>query len=147
MKVLVIFDSVYGNTQKVAEAIGGAIVGEVKVVRASQIDTDCPGQVDLLAVGAPTQGGRPTQPVLGFLAKVPEAVVKDTKVAAFDTRYAGRFVKIFGFAADRIAEALVAKGGKLIAPPEAFFVTGKKGPLKEGELERAASWARKIAGS
>jgi len=98
-----------------------------------------------MIVGAPTQGGRPTQPVQNFLAGIPDGVVRRIKVAAFDTRYAGRFVKMFGFAADRIAESLKTKGATLVSPLGAFFVTGKKGPLKNGELERAARWAREIA--
>jgi hypothetical protein len=47
----------------------------------------------------------------------------------------------------RIANNLKGKGGNLVAPPEGFFVTGKEGPLKEGELERAAGWAKGIVES
>jgi flavodoxin I len=144
MKVLVVYDSVYGNTEKIAKAIGGAIDAEVRVIRASEADPTGLGPINALIVGSPTQGGRATQPIRDFLAKVPAAALKGVKVAAFDTRYAGRFVKVFGFAADKIASSLEAKEGSLISPPAAFFVTGKKGPLKEGELERAASWAKEI---
>ena len=51
---------------------------------------------------------------------------------------------MFGFAADRISESLTSKGGALVSPPEAFIVEGKKGPLKEGELERASRWAHDV---
>jgi len=51
---------------------------------------------------------------------------------------------VFGYAAGRIANNLKKKGGILIASPEGFFVTGGQGPLKEGELERAAAWAKGI---
>jgi hypothetical protein len=54
------------------------------------------------------------------------------------------FVNIFGYAAKPIGERLVKKGGDLNMPPEGFFVTGTEGPLKEGELERAADWARQL---
>jgi flavodoxin I len=67
---------------------------------------------------------------------------KVVKVAAFDTRFSAKWVRVFGYAAVRIAVNLKGKGGTLIAPPQAFFVQGKEGPLKEGELERAARWAR-----
>jgi len=143
--VLVVYDSVYGNTQKIAEAIGRAAGGDARVVRADQLDPTRLDPVDLLVVGSPTQGGRPTKPVQDFLAALPEATVKGTKFTSFDTRYSGRFVKVFGFAADRIAESLKAKGGVLTSPPEPFIVTGKKGPIKEGELERAARWGEEIA--
>ncbi len=144
MKTLVVYDSVYGNTQKIAEAIGGATGGDAKVVKADQIDPTRLDPVDLLVVGSPTQGGRPTRPVQDFLAGLPEAAIRGLKVASFDTRYSGRFVKVFGFAADRIAGNLTSKGGNLVLPPMAFLISSKKGPLKEGELERAASLAREL---
>jgi flavodoxin I len=53
-------------------------------------------------------------------------------------------VKLFGYAAEPIAAKLQKKGGTLAAPPEGFFVGGTEGPLKEGELERAAQWARRV---
>lgn len=139
------YDSVYGNTRAVAEALGNAIGTDAQVVRADGVDTARLEHIDLLIVGSPTQGGRPTKPVQNFIASLPEALTKGLRVATFDTRYAGRFVKVFGFAADRIAERLKEKGGTIVSPPEPFIVIGKKGPMKDGELERAASWARGIA--
>lgn len=65
-------------------------------------------------------------------------------MAAFDTRLPAKWVKIFGYAADRIGDSLKRRGGKLAAPPEGFFVEGTIGPLKEGEPERAAGWAEEI---
>jgi hypothetical protein len=35
-------------------------------------------------------------------------------------------------------------GGELAIPPEGFYVADAECPLVEGELERAAEWARKI---
>jgi len=145
MKTLVVYDSVYGNTEKIAKAIGGAIAGDVRVARASETDPAGLGPIDILIIGSPTQGGRPTQPIQDFLAKVSDASIRGVRFAAFDTRYAGKFVKIFGFAAEKIASALQAKGGNLVSPPAAFFVTGKDGPLKDGELGRAVTWAKEIA--
>jgi hypothetical protein len=49
-----------------------------------------------------------------------------------------------GYAANTIANTLKKKGGILLAPPEGFLVTGEQGPLKDGELERAADWAKQI---
>ncbi len=144
MKTLVVYDSAYGNTEEVAKAIGDAIAGDVKIVRASDADIADVNAVDLLIVGSPTYGGKGTQPVLDFLAKVPEGGIKGKKVAAFDTRLTGRFVKVLGFAAEKIAESLKAKGGDLASTSEGFFVKGKKGPLTDGELERAANWAKGI---
>jgi flavodoxin len=143
MKALIVYDSVYGNTEKIARAIGGVIIGEVKVLRAGEVNPSELESIDLLIVGSPTQGGRPTPAIQGFLDRVSE-LIRGINVAAFDTRFSTRWVGIFGYAAGRIAGKLKGKGGTLIALPEAFFVKGKEGPLKEGELERAVSWAKEI---
>jgi flavodoxin I len=142
MKALVIYDSFYGNTEKIARAIGGAIPGEVKVLRAGEVNPSGLQSLDLLIVGSPTQGGRPTKAIQDFLNKLPESAVKGVNVAAFDTRFSTKLVGIFGYAAGKIAESLKRKGSTLILPPEPFFVKGREGPLKEGELDRAAGWAK-----
>lgn len=149
MKTLIIFDSMYGNTEKIARAIGDAITGEVMVLRASESSPTDFKSVDLFIVGSPTQGFRATKPVQAFIEGIPTGGLKGMNVAAFDTRMpeaeAGRglrfIMKIGGYAAPSIAEALQKKGGKLVAPPEGFLVKDKEGPLVGGELERAGSWA------
>lgn len=147
MKTLVVYDSVYGNTEKIAKAIGEAITGEVEVLRAGEVNTSELTTFDLLIVGCPTHGGRATEAMRDFLNKVPVPAVKGTNVAAFDTRLTGRWARIFGFAAGRIAGRLKKDGGTLVVSPEGFFVEGSEGPLKEGELERAAAWAKEIVNS
>ena len=146
MKALIVYDSVYGNTEKIAKAIAGALTpsGEVKVLRAGEVNPSELKSVDLLIVGSPTQGGKPTRAIQDFLNKLPESAIKGMNVAAFDTRFSTKLVAIFGYAAGKIAGSLKTKGGTLILPPEAFFVKSKEGPLKEGELERAAGWAKRI---
>jgi hypothetical protein len=54
------------------------------------------------------------------------------------------FVRMFGYAAKPISDKLEGKGGEVVMPPEGFYVEGVEGPLQEGELERAADWARQI---
>jgi len=147
MKALIVYDSAYGNTEKIARAIGGAITGEVKVLRPGEVNPSDLQSVDLLIVGSPTQGGRPTPAIQDFLNKIPEPAIKGVNVAAFDTRFSTKLVGIFGYAAGKIANSLKRKGGTLILSPEPFFVKGKEGPLKEGELERAADWAKRIVES
>jgi len=146
MKALIVYDSAYGNTEKIANSIGAEISSDVKVVHASKVDSPDLESVELLIVGAPTYGGRPTPPVKGFIDKLAENSLKGISVAAFDTRLPQRWVRIFGFAAGKIAKSLKAKGGNLRGS-EGFFVVGGKGPLREGELERAASWAKQIVKS
>jgi arsenate reductase len=89
-----------------------------------------------------------------FLKSIPDNGLKGVQVAAFDTRATESdiekvkilafFVKIFGYAAEPIANRLKKKGGALVVPAKGFYVAGTEGPLLEGELERAADWAREI---
>jgi len=144
MKTLIVYDSVYGNTEKIAKAIGEGITGEVEVLRAGEVDPSKLEAFDLIIVGCPTHGGRPTPAMRDFLNKAPEPAFKGLNVAAFDTRLTNKLVSIFGYAAGRIAGTLKGKGGRLVVSPEGFYVKGSKGPLKEGELERAAGWAKEI---
>jgi flavodoxin len=142
MKVLIVYDSVHGNTEKIAKAIGNAVAGEVHhvgEVNISELDA-----FDLIVVGSPTHGGRPTPEIRGFVNEAPAPALKGAKVAAFDTRLPARWVRIFGFAAGKIGDILTRKGGDLAASPEGFFVEATEGPLKEGERERAAGWAERI---
>ena len=143
---MIIYDSVHGNTAKIAQTIGDALAGEVSVRRAG--GSEGPAElktVDLLIVGSPTHGGWFTEAIKGWLDQVPATAQQGTRVAAFDTRTPTRLGRIFGYVAPRIADRLEKKGGTLLAPPEGFFVKGIKGPLKEGELERAGGWAQEIA--
>jgi flavodoxin len=145
MKALVIYDSQYGNTEKIARAIGAALPGEVKVLRSNEVNIAELSGYDLIIAGAPTYGGRPMPPMQEFFKKLPDEALKGKKVAAFDTRLASAFAKIFGYAAPKIAANLKDKGGAVIAQGEGFLVSGGKMPaLKEGELERAAAWAKTL---
>jgi flavodoxin I len=139
MKTLVVYDSLFGNTEKIALAIGGAVGGEVK--RAGEVNPADLDALDLLIVGSPTQGGR-AMPSVQELLKQLAAAVKGKDVAAFDTRSSTKWVGIFGYAAGRIAKDLEKAGANLLADPEAFFVKATKGPLKEGEEARAVAWAK-----
>jgi flavodoxin len=153
MKAIVVYDSMYGNTEKIANAIASAIAGDVKVISAREANPSQLESIDLLIVGSPTQGFRATKVVQAFLESIPDNALKGKNVAAFDTRFpaaeVGRglrqVMKMGGYAAPRIAKALQKKGGNLVAPPQGFFVIDKEGPLKEGELERAAGWAKGVA--
>jgi len=152
MKALVIYDSAYGNTERVAKAIGSGIVGEVKVLRVAQASqADLPG-INLLVVGSPTQAFRALKSVQTFVDKIAPGTLQGVSVAAFDTRVSPsdvgrglRFImKVAGYAAPRIADTLQKKGGNLVAAPEGFLVKGSEGPLAEGELERATAWAKEL---
>lgn len=147
MKTLIVYDSAYGNTEKIAKIMGRTIGGDTTVVRAGDANLSGNEPIDFLIVGSPTYGGRPTQPVKDFLDKIPDASLKDISVASFDTRVSAKFAKIFGYASIKIDKILKAKRGVPTLPPEGFFVKGKEGPLIEGEEERASAWAREVISS
>lgn len=155
MNSLVIYDSQYGNTERVAQAIGRALSasGEAQVVRVDEVSPGRLTGLELLVVGSPTQRFRPTPAITGWLRSIPANGLGGAGVAAFDTRIPvaeagsvllGLFVRLAGpgaYAAQHISEGLTKGGGRLVALPEGFLVRGTEGPLKEGELERAARWA------
>ena len=157
MKAIIVYDSVYGNTEKIAKAIGEMITkfGEAIVVRPGEVNPSELESIDLLIVGSPTHAGRPTKSVQEFLSKIPRKALENISTAAFDTGISGKgkgigiriVVGVLGYAAGRIASRLKNKGGHQAVPPSGFIVEGNEGPLKEGELERAASWAKEIVKS
>jgi flavodoxin len=144
MKVLIIYDSVHGNTEKVAHAISEGVDNEIKVLKVSEAGSVDLRSYDLVIVGSPTHGGRPTKEMQGYFSDLNGTALEGVDVTAFDTRFNAFWVKIFGFAAGRIANVLKSKGGHLIETPEGFFVKGTEGPLVEGELVRATGWGKKI---
>lgn len=154
MKALVVYDSEYGNTEQVARTIAQSL-GEssAQVIHAGQASPEILIDSEMLIVGAPTQGFRPTKPVTDLLGRLPRKALVGKSVVAFDTRIdtedvgsplLGFMVDKGGYAANRIARRLEKAGGSLVAPPEGFLVADKEGPLKDGELDRAAAWARSL---
>jgi flavodoxin I len=157
MKGLVIYDSVFGNTEAVARAIGVGLglVGEGEAVGVGEAKLEQLSGVKLLVVGSPTRQFRPTPAILEFLKSLSIGGLNGVKVAAFDTRIAKSDIKspilsflvnLGGYAAKPIADAMKKKGGNLVLAPEGFFVEDQQGPLKKGELDRAAEWAHTLSG-
>jgi flavodoxin len=156
MKAIVIYDSQFGNTEKVAQAIHTALAarGESSLIRAADVTDAALTGCDLIVVGSPTQRFHATEPVAHFLEG---RALPGARAAAFDTRLdmaevdsrALRLaVKVAGdnaWAATRIADQLAKAGATLVAEPEGFIVEGTEGPLRAGELERAAEWAAQLA--
>lgn len=166
MKTVVVYDSLFGNTERVAQAIADALraFGQVEAIRVEPAQADElkrqellrqnhatdvrlePAHqvslegVDLLIVGGPTQAFRATPTMQSFLENVSRASLSGMAVACFDTRVRGPF----GSAAKTMAKKLQKMGVSLLLPPESFFVEGTKGPMRSGEVERAASWAKTL---
>ena len=145
MNALVFYDSQYGNTELIAQAIADTL-GEFGEARAVRLDPGHPVElqgVDMFIVGCPTQGWRPTPAIQSFLEEVSSEELRSLAVACFDTRF--RLPRLMtGSAARVIARTLQEKGVSLLVEPESFFVKGTQGPLRDGELDRAAAWARML---
>jgi flavodoxin len=120
MKTLVIYDSVFGNTEKIAQAIAGATAPSdgVQVLPVSKVSPSALESFDLLIIGSPTQGGRATPAIQAFLREIPANALNHVDVTAFDTRFSAQessmglriLMSLLGYAAGRIAGGLKAKG-------------------------------------
>lgn len=151
MSKLVVYDSLYGNTQSIAVIIGEVLTGSgaSKILSVNEVTAKDMEGLELLIVGSPTQGGRPTELMQQFLKSLADQALTGIKVATFDTRFLEQkqnfglkmLMKTIGYAAPKIATELQKKGGELVQPAEGFIVEGKEGPLAEGEAERARTWA------
>jgi flavodoxin len=151
MKALVVYDSVFGNTEKIAQAIGQALGAQA--MKPENVRPEHVTGLDLLVVGSPTRKFQATPATMALLKRMPPGALQGVKTAAFDTRIAvGEdkstllhvMVRWFGYAAEKIARQLQKKGGSPIRPPEGFIVNATEGPLRKGEIERAATWAQAL---
>ena len=145
MNALILYDSEYGNTERIAQAIAHSLETP-RLIHARTLVAD-PGAVklaecDLLVVGGPTQAHGISPRLRTVLSALPPAALRGIRAAAFDTRiHTARFLS--GSAAVKIGEALQGLGAQLVTAPESFFVAGlgREGPLAAREVERASAWA------
>jgi len=155
MKALIVYDSFFGNTEKIALAIGKAFgnAKEVTICKAVDVKPNMLDGLDYLIVGSPTRAFSPSPATKSFLKGIPSKQLAGVKVTAFDTRIAMtdkvpgflRFMaKLFGYADKPILDGLKKKGGQEIIASEGFFVQDSEGPLEKGELERAVAWVKLI---
>ena len=149
---LVLYDSVFGNTEKIAQAIGEAL-GDAAVIKVTEASKEDLQNLRVLFVGSPTRAFRPTPATLNFLKDLGQNSLTGVKAAAFDTRipvdestpgFLKVMIKLFGYADSKIAKALLKTGAELTLENNGFNVSGTEGPLLEGELERAQDWARQL---
>ncbi len=150
-RILIVYDSQYGNTETLAKAMGKAI--GATVLNVHEAKREHLQDLDALIVGSPTQAFQPLKPMKAFLQGLPSKSLHTVKVAAFDTRMDVKqthnrllifLAGLFGYAAKPMAGLLVKKGGIQTMEPEGFLVDGNEGPLHEGETERAEQWIKQI---
>ncbi|GIG21343.1 flavodoxin [Cellulomonas chitinilytica] len=159
MTALVVYESSFGNTAELARAVWAGMFArrpDVELVEVRGAPEHLPDDIDLLVVGAPThafglsrprtradaavQAGRPPEPstigVREWLAHL-DRPGRTVHAAAFDTRIQSPHVP--GSAASGAGKRL-RHAGYAVDDVESFWVTGTKGPLAVGELERARAW-------
>jgi flavodoxin len=147
MNALVLYDSRYGNTERIAEVIALALQEKLPTRLASIADvadcTETMRDIDLLVIGGPTHRHGMSDPLKGALSCLGERALDGMRVATFDTRVHGARI-VTGSAAVRLGGLLRRRGAWLVVPPASFLVEGTAGPLGHGELEHARSWAREV---
>jgi flavodoxin len=144
MRAVIVYDSVHGNTEKVARAIaeGLAETSEVVVRKVAEAETDDLISAELVIAGSPTHAWNMSRASLEFFQRISHGAFDGKLAAAFDTRFRG---PLTGSAAGRISRALQKRGFRLMLRPESFFVAHMQGPLREGELERARAFGSRLA--
>jgi Flavodoxin len=166
VKIVVAYESMYGNTRQIAEAVADGL-GEAEVLAVNDGEASTADDADVLIAGGPTHmhGMATTMSRKGTGQAAEE---EDTelepgavdgpglrkwladrngdgrKAAAFDTRI-DKSPMLTGAASRGIAKRLRKAGYELVADPESFFVEDSEGPLSEGELERAKDWGSELA--
>jgi flavodoxin len=134
MNALVVYDSKFGNTRRIAEAIGEGLREQYDVSVQSVTDrpTVTPG-ISLLIVGGPTHAHGISQPMREFLDNLPRDAVHGAAIATFDTRF-HKPKWLVGAASDGIAKRLQTQGARLMIGPESFWIDSGEGPLSAGEI-------------
>ena len=168
VKVLVAYESMYGNTAMIAHAIGSGFETsgfETVVAPIDEVTSDRATGVDLLVVGGPThvhgmsrdttrasaakdernsyEHPTVTPGIRAWLDGLPEG--NGRPAVAFDTRLKGPMA-FTGSAAKGIGRQLRHHGFRSVAPPQSFLVA-KDNTLIEGEAQRAQEWAAGVAGA
>jgi hypothetical protein len=160
---LVVYESMFGNTEAVACAVaeGLSVAMPTRVVPVAQAPTQLESDVDLLVVAGPTHafgmsrpstrrvavdqgaapGGGSERGIREWLAALSRTASR-TGAAAIDTRIRKRGVP--GSAARGAARRLRRLGFD-VAEPTSFYVADTAGPLLEGELRRARAWGVELA--
>jgi flavodoxin len=167
MRAVVVYESMYGNTRRIADAIGRGLArgGTVSVLPVAGADRGALQGADLLVVGGPTHvhglsrastrkaaveqrkdDGLMIDPGAygpGLREWFPSLAGAAIRSAAFDTRVAGP-PAVTGRASKRIAKELRGQGCPPVTEPESFLVD-KTSRLKPGEEERAEAWGAELA--
>lgn len=147
MRVLIVYDTKYGNTKLVAEKIAEGMretegietdIGHVKNVNLRGV-----ADYDAILVGAPVHFGRPSRTITKFIDKLGKLNLKAKWTTVFDTYLKTDFEKGVKPMEERIVEK--APGLKLILPGLSIQVNGMGGPIARGDLPKCVDFGKRIA--
>ena len=147
-KGIVVYDTSYGNTQKIAETIAETLKEsgiEVDLFDVKDVKKLSRKDYGFLVLGSPTRFGTMSFAIRRFVGKVKSEQWRNKPFTAFDTENPENIEKKQGSAAEKIAEKLKEKKMNQLLPVLKAVVFGTKGPLKEGEIERTKDFARELA--
>ena len=146
-KVIVVYESKYGNTKRVAKTIIEGI-NEVERIEAvlkepKHVDPTEVLDYDVILIGSPNHWGGPTRGIKNFIDKLGKIGLEGKLGAVFDTYMGGDFNKAVRKMEKRINEKV--PGLKLITSGLSIKVGGFKGPIVEGELPKCKEFGNEIA--
>lgn len=136
-KALVVYDSVYGNTEKVAKALAKGLGDSgvsVDTLKADMVKFDELTKYDLLAVGSPVHAWNVSKPMKEFLDHLKNVQdMRGKKGFAFDTK--NNRSSLAGDAGGKIEGSLKKLGFTIVKPHATAVVKGREGPLEDGTEE------------
>jgi len=131
-KAIVIYHTLFGNTEKVAKALASGMDErgiDVSCVKVEDVQIDKLTDFDLLVIGGPTHGFGMSSPVRKFFKKLKMVDLRNKRAFAFDTK---RGYRLSGSAAKGIEKRLKKIGLEIIKPCVSAIVEDLKGPLQDG---------------
>ncbi|MFQ6075985.1 MAG: flavodoxin family protein [Candidatus Bathyarchaeia archaeon] len=146
-RAIVIYDTKFGNTEKIAKALARGMreqVVEVDCIRVEEAEIDKLAEYDLLAIGGPTHIRGKSKPMKDFIQKLRRVDLRNKKSFAFDTKFRSW---IAGSAAKGIEKDLKRLGMSIVKPYSSAIVKGTEGPLEDGMEEMFKQIGAEIASS
>lgn len=150
MKVIIIYDTVFNNTKKVAESMASELEtnNEVVLTQVNNASKHNLNEFDMIILGSPTRAFNPTKPISSYINSIKVEDITGKSVLLFDTRISAHdvnskvfnvFEKRFGYATDTMTKKLTKKDADIL-DTKGFFVSGNEGPMNDGEFEKAQEW-------
>lgn len=130
-KALVIYDTKFGNTEKIAQALASGLEEQgitVDCIQVNNVQIDTLPDYNFLAIGGPTHGFGMSKPIKNFFKELETIDLREKHTFAFDTKNPPRY---WGSAAKGIEKRLKKLGTNIVHSRKSAFVKGLKGPLHE----------------